>query len=80
MVLHDLNLGARYADHLVALANGNIHIAGTPEHVLTEETVRAVFGVPSRILTDPTSGRPMMMPIGRHRMLDGFDAAEGSAP
>lgn len=79
MVLHDLNLGARYADHLVALANGHVHMAGTPEEVLTDETVRAVFGVASRIMTDPTSGRPMMMPIGRHRMLDGIGAAEGSA-
>jgi len=71
MVLHDLNLGARYADHLVALAAGRVHVAGTPEQVLTEETVGAVFGLQSRILTDPTSGRPMMLPVGRHRMLEG---------
>ncbi|MGX5734973.1 ABC transporter ATP-binding protein [Bosea thiooxidans] len=69
MVLHDLNLGARYADHLVALAGGRVHVAGTPEQVLTEDTVSAVFGLRSRILTDPTSGRPMMLPMGRHRML-----------
>lgn len=69
MVLHDLNLGARYADHLVALAEGRVHFAGTPEQVLTEDTVSAVFGLRSRILTDPTSGRPMMLPMGRHRML-----------
>jgi len=70
MVLHDLNLGARYADYLVALADGHVHLAGTPEQVLTEQTVAAVFGLRSRILTDPTSGRPMMLPMGRHRMLD----------
>ncbi len=70
MVLHDLNLGARYADHLVALAAGRVHVAGTPEQVLTEDTVSAVFGLRSRILTDPTSGRPMMLPMGRHRMLE----------
>lgn len=70
MVLHDLNLGARYADHLVALTEGRVHLAGTPEQVLTEDTVSAVFGLSSRILTDPTSGRPMMLPMGRHRMLD----------
>lgn len=69
MVLHDLNLGARYADHLIALADGKVHVSGAPEHVLTEDNVRAVFGVQGRILTDPTSGRPIMMPIGRHRML-----------
>lgn len=69
MVLHDLNLGARYADHLVALAGGRVHISGSPEDVLTEATVQAVFGLESRILTDPTSGRPIMLPIGRRRML-----------
>ncbi|MDM9624944.1 ABC transporter ATP-binding protein [Rhizobium sp. S152] len=69
MVLHDLNLAARYADHLVAMAGGGIHISGTPETVLTEEHVREVFGLDSRIIVDPTSGRPMMLPIGRHRMV-----------
>lgn len=68
MVLHDLNLAARYADHLVALADGCVHIAGTPEDVLTEKTVRHVFGLDSRVIKDPTSGRPIMLPIGRHRM------------
>jgi len=68
MVLHDLNLAARYADHLVAMAEGRVHVSGTPEDVLTEENVRQVFGLESRIITDPTSGRPIMLPIGRHRM------------
>jgi iron complex transport system ATP-binding protein len=68
MVLHDLNLAARYADHLVTLLNGQVHQAGTPEHVLTEDNVRQVFGLDSRIITDPTSGRPMMLPLGRHRL------------
>lgn len=68
MVLHDLNLAARYADHLVAMAAGRLHAAGTPEDVLTERTVREVFGLESRVITDPTSNRPMMLPIGRHRM------------
>ncbi|WP_439622117.1 ABC transporter ATP-binding protein [Shinella sp.] len=71
MVLHDLNLAARYADHLITMANGRLHISGKPEDVLTEETVRDVFGLESRIITDPTSGRPTMLPIGRHRMVAG---------
>jgi iron-siderophore transport system ATP-binding protein len=68
MVLHDLNLAARYADHLVALTGGRVHAAGGPAEVLTEETVRAVFGLDSRVIVDPTSGRPLMLPIGRHHM------------
>jgi iron complex transport system ATP-binding protein len=79
MVLHDLNLAARYADHLVALAGGRVHISGAPEQVLTEETMRHVFGLESRVIEDPTSGRPMMLPIGRHRMTTTIgDKAQGA--
>ncbi|MFB8353516.1 ABC transporter ATP-binding protein [Streptomyces niveus] len=66
MVLHDLNLAARYADHLIALAAGRLHAFGSPADVLTRETVRTVFGLDSRIIEDPVSGRPLMLPIGRH--------------
>ena len=76
MVLHDLNLAARYADHLVALAGGSVHAAGTPADVLTEDTVRAVFGLDSRIITDPTSGTPLMLPLGRHRLTAGPNEAD----
>nr|WP_216653867.1 ABC transporter ATP-binding protein [Nocardioides sp. zg-DK7169] len=69
MVLHDLNLAARYADQLIALAGGRLHAAGTPQEVLTEDTVRAVFGLDSTVVTDPVSGRPLMLPIGRHHVL-----------
>lgn len=68
MVLHDLNLAARYADFLVAMNDGRLHVSGAPQDVLTEKTVADVFGLESRIITDPTSGRPMMLPIGRNRM------------
>jgi len=73
MVLHDLNLAARYADHLVAVSGGRIHVAGPPEAVLTEETVRQVFGLASRVIADPISGRPMMLPIGRHGVVTVLD-------
>lgn len=76
MVLHDLNLAARYADHLVAMTDGKVHVSGRPEDVLTEENVRHVFGLHSRIIIDPASGRPIMLPIGRHRMANHQDIKE----
>ncbi|MEU8710138.1 ABC transporter ATP-binding protein [Streptomyces sp. NPDC048565] len=79
MVLHDLNLAARYADHLIALAAGSIHGAGTPAEVLTEETVETVFGLRSRIIEDPVSGKPLMLPIGRHHVLSESGAASQQA-
>ncbi|MCC4907468.1 ABC transporter ATP-binding protein [Microbacterium sp. cx-59] len=66
MVLHDLNLAARYADHLVAMADGAIVASGTSSDVLTAATVREVFGLNSRIISDPLTGRPMVVPMGRH--------------
>ncbi|MEU0358610.1 ABC transporter ATP-binding protein [Streptomyces cyaneofuscatus] len=79
MVLHDLNLAARYADHLIALADGTLHAAGSPADVLTEETVRAVFGLESRVIEDPVSGRPLMLPIGRHHVRERPGAQEPSS-
>lgn len=70
MVLHDLNLAARYADHLVALADGGVHSAGPPSAVLTHDMVRSVFGLESRVVVDPTSGKPLMLPIGRHHVTE----------
>ena len=78
MVLHDLNMAARYADILVALGSGRVHAVGTPAEVLTEANIRAVFGLDSRIINDPLSNRPLMLPIGRHRLTreEGADAGK----
>lgn len=66
MVLHDLNLAARYADRLVAVHDGGVFARGLPEDVLTEETVQEVFGLTSRVIEDPVSGKPLVLPVGRH--------------
>ncbi|GLY70774.1 ABC transporter ATP-binding protein [Amycolatopsis taiwanensis] len=67
IVLHDLNLAARYGDHLIAMKDGRIAAEGEPAGVLTAELVEDVFGLPCRIITDPVSGTPMVVPVGRHR-------------
>ncbi|MFC7359965.1 ABC transporter ATP-binding protein [Nocardioides astragali] len=66
MVLHDLNLSARYADHLVALHTGRIVAEGTPREVVTEDVVRTVFGLDNRVIEDPVSHTPLVIPVGRH--------------
>ena len=70
MVLHDLNLAARYADHLIALRDGRLYAAGRPEDVLEPALVEDVFGMPSTVIEDPVSGKPLMIPIGRHHTAD----------
>lgn len=80
MVLHDLNLAARYADRLVAIAEGRLHAFGTPAEVMTEETVRAVYGLDSRVIPDPVSGKPLVLPLGRHHItVPGHAAAPTTA-
>ncbi|MFT4287098.1 ABC transporter ATP-binding protein [Nocardioides sp.] len=68
MVLHDLNLAARYADHLVALRDGAIVAAGPPTEVVTESLVSEVFGMPCRVIPDPVSATPLVVPLGRHHV------------
>jgi iron complex transport system ATP-binding protein len=51
------------------LSSGAIHAQGTPAEVLTEDNVEEVFGLENRIIEDPVSGRPLMLPNGRHRRL-----------
>jgi len=66
MVLHDLNLAARYADHLVAIRSGRLYSQGSPAEVVTEQMVSDVFGMTSRVITDPVSQTPLVLPVGRH--------------
>ncbi|WP_080796344.1 ABC transporter ATP-binding protein [Corynebacterium pacaense] len=68
MVLHDLGLAARYSDWLVAMHDGRIHSSGTPAEVVTEAAMAEVFGVRSQVITDPVSGSPLVMPMGRHHI------------
>ncbi|WP_131106123.1 ABC transporter ATP-binding protein [Ornithinimicrobium sufpigmenti] len=75
MVLHDLNLAARYADRLVAMAGGRVLATGEPEEVLSPSVIEAVFGMPSEVVPDPVSGRPMVLPIGRHHSVRSVPAA-----
>lgn len=65
MVLHELNLAARYADHLVVMAAGRVVAEGAPAAVLTRDVVRQAFGLSAEVVDDPVSGGPMIVPIGR---------------
>jgi iron complex transport system ATP-binding protein len=68
IVLHDLNLAARYADNVIALKGGAVVAVGSPLEVVTEGLVRDVFGLESRVIPDPVSGTPLIIPIGRHHV------------
>lgn len=61
-VLHDLNLAARFSDHLVLLGPNGLVAAGTPGDVITEGHLQAAFGLRALVLPDPVTGRPMVVP------------------
>jgi len=69
MVLHDLNLAARYADRLVVLHSGRVVAQGPPGEVLTEGLLAEVFGLRARVVVDPVSGGPLVVPVGTRHVL-----------
>ncbi len=66
MVLHDINLSARYADHIFAVRNGKLVAQGAPSEVITEEMIQQVFGLSCTVIKDPVSGSPFIVPKGRY--------------
>jgi len=68
MVLHDMNLAARYADHLFALRDGRIIAAGAPGDIMSADLIREVFDLDSLVIDDPVSGAPIVLPRGRHHV------------
>jgi iron complex transport system ATP-binding protein len=66
VALHDLNLAARYGDRIVLLNHGMVEATGSPESVITEEMIRAVYGVNARVTLDD-EGIPQVIPINSIR-------------
>lgn len=65
-VLHDLNQAARYGDHIIAMKQGAIVSQGSPDHVFTEDLLSEVFGVNARVIRDPESETPLIIPRWVH--------------
>ena len=61
-VMHDLNLTAMFADHMVMMKNGRIERAGQPTEVMTDDAMEAIFGCRMRINAVPAAGVPFVLP------------------
>jgi ABC-type cobalamin/Fe3+-siderophores transport system ATPase subunit len=80
-VLHDLNLAARYATHLVAMKDGAIVAEGDPLAIITPQLVEHVFGLTCRVITDPESGTPLVVPRrSPHHTRTPHHITEGESP
>lgn len=62
-VLHDINQAARYAQHIVILHHGRITAAGTPDAVISSETIADVFKVKTLVIRDPVAGTPLCIAL-----------------
>lgn len=68
MVLHDINLSARYADYMFALQNGQLVSEGKPSDIITSALVKDIFGLDCTVINDPISSSPLVVPKGRYHV------------
>ena len=62
-VLHDLNLAARFSDHLVLLGPVGLVARGSPGEVITPENLSRAFGLKALVMPDPVTAAPMVIPL-----------------
>ncbi|MDC6129179.1 ABC transporter ATP-binding protein [Burkholderia gladioli] len=62
-VLHDLNEACRYADRIIVMKDGRIVTSGEPGAAITPATVREAFGLEVRVIEDPVTGTPLVLPL-----------------
>ena len=65
-VLHELTLAFRYATNLVMMKEGHIVGTGPVTDLVTAELIADVYGLDCDLITDPHSGRPIIVPIDRN--------------
>ena len=61
LVIHDLNLAARFSDWMIAMRKGEVLYRGTPKEIMTNQVLRDVFSLDAYIAQDPWTGRPICM-------------------
>lgn len=61
MVLHDLNLAARFSDYMVAISRGKVICHGAPEEVFLPEVLREAFHIEAEIIIEPRTQRPICL-------------------
>ena len=59
VVLHDINMAARYCDRLIALHSGRLLLDGSPAELMTETNLQAIYGLPMRVLDHPQGQQPI---------------------
>lgn len=61
MVLHDLNLAARYADYMIAMKEGKVVASGAPDIVMQPDVLKKTFQIDADIGEDAKTGKPICL-------------------
>lgn len=61
VIVHDLNLAARYCDDLMLLNKGHVFSSGSPEQVLRSEVLQQVFGLEVLVQKHPERNHPLII-------------------
>lgn len=61
IVLHDVNMAARFCDHIVALKRGRLAMQGSPAELIHPDALHAIYGLPMQVLTKD-DGTPVAVP------------------
>lgn len=62
MVLHDVNLAAKYSHYLCAIKDRELYCYGNAKEILNKKTLRDVFGIEGDIYEDKKSSSPFFIP------------------
>lgn len=62
VVLHDVNMAARFCDEIIALHSGKLIVRGTPEDVMTSEQLARIYGLEMSVIAHPQTQRPIALP------------------
>lgn len=63
MVLHDLNLAARYSDEIILMNRGEVTALGSPHQVITKKNIEKIYKIKVEILSHPITGAPQVIPL-----------------
>lgn len=66
-ILHDLNLAAEFADHLVVLNHGRVVAEGPCAETIDDATIASVYGIAGAVGRLPAGHIPYVLPQSRHR-------------
>ena len=59
IILHDLNIAARFCDRLIVMADGRVAAEGTPAELLHPERLKALYGVDMGVFDHPLTKHPI---------------------